>query len=368
MDNPGLRLRKLLLGATLFAAMMTSAQAMDVRANAQVPFKGGVFSSGPDAQERQQAVDAAKLKAWQRYTATFNPARMQSYKAIEKDVLAHIDDYIIDLNILDETVDKDAKRVSISIRASINESALNARLNAVGAGTAKLGGGNLFSFIFVARQAASHKAFDARRSDIRMEESALSASQNGSLSGGAAAVKESSTGMTKTTTGGSTQRRADDITYRIQPSADVDAAMTETLTGYGFDVVGYPDVVANCGGSSPDRIKDEFVASDEMTVNTRKGAIDAARTCSVNYFATGTLDVGMQDVDPVTGNKRVYVSVRGKVWDISGRLPRQVASVGPIQYAGLGPDAEVAARNALRLASESSAKVMVDQLNSRGLR
>jgi hypothetical protein len=88
----------------------------------------------------------------------------------------------------------------------------------------------------------------------------------------------------------------------------------------------------------------------------------------VNYFAVGTLDVGLNDVDPVTGNQRVHVSVRGQVWDISKKLPRRIASVGPVQYAGLGPDPEVAMRNALRLSASQSAKVIVDQLNAKGLR
>jgi hypothetical protein len=174
--------------------------------------------------------------------------------------------------------------------------------------------------------------------------------------------------MTKTTTGGSTLRQADDRTYRVRSGADVDAAVTETLSGYGFEVVGYPDVYSNCGGPNPDVLNKEFAASDEMTPGSRQSAIASARSCDVKYFSVGTLDIGLSDSDPVTGNKRVYVSVRSQVWDISSKMPRRVASVGPIQYAGLGPDADVASRNALRLAATSSAKTMVDQLNSKGVR
>ena len=48
-------------------------------------------------------------------------------------------------------------------------------------------------------------------------------------------------------------------------------------------------------------------------------------------------------------------------------LPKKVASVGPIQYAGLGPDQIVAQRNALILAAREASKSLVDQMNAKGL-
>ena len=75
----------------------------------------------------------------------------------------------------------------------------------------------------------------------------------------------------------------------------------------------------------------------------------------------------MQDTDPVTGEKRVYVSVRSQVLDLSGMLPRILASVGPVQYAGLGPDQQVAMRNALQSAAKEVASSISDQLKSKGM-
>lgn len=361
-------MKRLLIG-TLFAPLLlgTAAQAAEVQGKADVPFENGFFSKGPDAELRQEGVAAAKANAWNRYTATFNPARMKSYKAIQKDILANIDEYIIDYSILDEAVNKDTQLFSIAIRANINEAALDARLNSAGSGPASSGGGQMFSFVFAARETATLKSFDDRKTAIKMDESELDANRSGGMSGGGASVSESSTAMSKTTTGGSTLRQADDRTYRVRSGSDVDAALSETLSGYGFEVVGYPDVYSSCGGPDPDVISKEFASADEMTAGSRKSAIASARECDVKYFSVGTLDIGLSDVDPVTNNKRVFVSVRSQVWDISSKMPRRVASVGPIQYSGLGPDNEVASRNALRIAAEQTAKTMVDQLNSKGV-
>lgn len=87
----------------------------------------------------------------------------------------------------------------------------------------------------------------------------------------------------------------------------------------------------------------------------------------VNAFAVGTLDMGIQDIDPVSGNKRVFVSVRAQVYSLAGKLPRAIASVGPVQYAGLGPDQSVASRNALQQAAKEVASNVAAQLRARGL-
>ncbi len=362
-------MKRRLSGALIVPLLLAMAvQAAEVQGKAEVPFKSGFFSKEPSAELRQQGVAAAKASAWNRYTATFNPARMKRYKAIQKDILTHIDEYIIDYSILDEAVNKDTQLFSIAIRANINEAALDARLNTADSGPVSSGGGQMFSFVFAARETATLKSFDDRKSAIRMDESELDANRSGGMRGGGASVSESSTSMNKITTGGSTLRQADDRTYRVRSGSDVDAALSETLSGYGFDVVGYPDVYSSCGGPDPDVISKEFASADEMTAGSRKSAIASARACDVRYFSVGTLDIGLSDVDPVTNNKRVFVSVRSQVWDIRSKMPRRVASVGPIQYSGLGPDSEVASRNALRIAAEQTARTIVDQLNSKDIR
>jgi len=360
----------LMLCSVLAGAGVAHASVVEVRGKADVPFQTGFFASGADAAVRQKAIEQAKIGAWKRYTATFNPARLQSYKLVESEILANLDEYVIDLSVIDEGLNKEAQLFSVSIRASINEAALSARLNSSGGEVQQSSAavGAPFTFMFVAREVESVKSFDTRRTDMSVDESELSANQSGAMRGGSASLEESKKEVRKTTTGGSSLRKANEVKYRVRSGADVDAAMTEVLAGYGFDVVGYADVVANCGGAAPAAIEKEFSESDEMSVDSRKRVIDAARACEAGYFAVGTLDVGIHDVDPVTGNQRVHVSVRGHVWDITAKLPRRVASVGPIQFAGLGPDPDVAARNALRLSAEQSARMIIDQLNAKGLR
>jgi hypothetical protein len=105
-----------------------------------------------------------------------------------------------------------------------------------------------------------------------------------------------------------------------------------------------------------------------MSAQIRSKVFAAARKCNVRYFSVGTIDIGLKDVDPVTGNKRVYVSVRAQLWDISPMIPRKIGSVGPVQFCGLGPDQSVAGRNALIIAAKETAITLTEQLNAKGVR
>jgi hypothetical protein len=118
-----------------------------------------------------------------------------------------------------------------------------------------------------------------------------------------------------------------------------------------------------------DKIKKEFSTTDELSPEIRLDAIRAAKACdpSIRYFAVGTLDARMSDIDPATGNTRTSVSFRGQVWDITSGLARVVASIGPVQKFGLGPDATSATTEALRVAATEGATEIVNQLNAKKL-
>ena len=339
-----------------------------VNGKATISFDPGLFSSKPSGDDKSKAISKAKRGAWDKYTQGFSASKMKSYRQIESSIVNDLDEYFIETNIIDEKIDKDSMRYSIIIRVTINTAKFEAKLAEISnAGSQRSGSGSLFSFIFVARQESSVKSFDAKRTSIEMKESKgfekEEASQNGDTALGSHDYKSIKT----TTTGGSTVRKSNQIEYRILSAKGIDTSMNQELTASGFEVVSYEDVVSECGGTEPSEIKQVFTKSNEIPRMARKNAIKGARECEVSYFAVGTLDVGIAEIDPASGNQRVYVSVKAQVWNIDKRLPRQIASVGPVQYQGLGPNAQVAQNNALVLAAKNAANEIVNQLNAKGL-
>jgi hypothetical protein len=91
------------------------------------------------------------------------------------------------------------------------------------------------------------------------------------------------------------------------------------------------------------------------------------RNAKIPYLTLGTLDIGFANPDPATGLLRVPVTVNAKVLDVSDMIPDTVATVGPVQYAGLGPTEAEAQTNALKLAAQNAAKELISQLNSAGV-
>lgn len=352
----------------LFMPFMATANVI-VHGKATISYESELFSSKPSAEFRQRAIEKAKIAAWNKYTQDFSPAKMKNYRRIESNILSHINEYIIESNVISEKVDEHSNRYTLIVRTSINTTKFDAKMSEASAsGAQRSGSGGLFSFIFVARQESSVKSYDAKQTRIEQEVGRGFEKESAAQQGDSVMGSHDYKNIKKTTSGGSTVHKSDSIEYRILSSDDVDTSMNQVLSSAGFEVVDYGDVVSECGGTEPSEIKHEFTKSHSVSRMARRNAIKGSRECEVSYFAIGTLDVGLAQIDPVTGNQRVYVTVKAQVWNIDKRLPRKIASVGPIQYQGLGPNARVAQTNALNQAAKNTAKELVSQLNAKGLR
>jgi len=86
------------------------------------------------------------------------------------------------------------------------------------------------------------------------------------------------------------------------------------------------------------------------------------------YIAPGTLDLSIVDRDPATGLMRVAVTVNARVLDVTQPVPDTIASIGPVQYAGVGPTEDEARTNALKLAANNAARELTSQLSNLGLK
>ena len=356
-----------LMIAALMLSAAANAGAVEIKGTATVPYDS-FFTSTPSDSVKHEAIEKGKLNAWREFTSTFSMAKQKAYLNLESEFIKNLDDYIVEYDVVADKVDKSTKTFSVVVRVKINESKVDSMLSsASAAGSAASGAGSGFGFIFVAREAGEVKSFDERRTKITKGESSSANNESAAIRGGTMISSETAQSYKKEQQGGNTVRKADQISYLVTSPQDINAAMNEILTPAGFEVIDYTDIATECGGAAPETVKSEFSSNYELTQQTRKSAIDAARKCQILYFALGTLDIGLQDTDPVTGLKRINVTVNAQVWNIGKALPRLVASVNSNPYAGLGPDQVVARRNAIKEAAASAAKAIVDQLNAKGL-
>lgn len=346
------------------------AQTVSEKGTANVAYSG--WSLG--AADRQAAVRKAKVNALERYIADSNAAKSRIFDNKRDQITAHIDDYILGTTQLSEEQDKHAKTYSVVIRADIN---VNRLMNDLGTGSASAAATaserhGVMTFLFVARSQASVQSFDARvthRTDTDSnaaesthEGEAVRAHEIGTSEG-----RSDHTSNT-VTTGGSTLTQADNVKWTVANTSEVDTAMTGVFSDAGYDVVGADQVEgASSGMVNVERIRDAYSHGNDLPSSLMYSTTQGAQRAGVDYLAMGTLDVGMPVPDPVSGNVRVFVVVTGKVMAVKGRFARTVASIGPVQYAGLGPNAPVARINALKAAADQASHQMVDVLSSKGI-
>ena len=349
--------------------LVSSALGESVKGKVEVAFETGFFSGGePDDESKAKALEKAKLAAWQKYTSGFIGAKIMSYGKVKKQVLENLDDYVTEVTSRGFKVMKDKKTLRMGYRAEINTVAYQALLqSAAPAQNMASGEGSLFSFIFAARQVVKQKSFDTRRTTVQKSELMNAAEESAQTDGGSSATSSSQTSASKVTTGGSQEQKAQRNTYNVKTSLDVDAAVGETLSVAGFEVVSYDDVVSECGGVEWTQIQEELKVGKNMTRPTRKAAIKGAKECEVKFFAFATLDQQMSSVAP-DGLKKTTVQITAQVWNISKRLPRKVASVNIPNQGGTGRNDEEAYLDALRKGSVEAATRIVDQLNLKGLK
>jgi hypothetical protein len=358
------------LGVLLFLSPVVRAEIVKGKGQGEIVYKG-LFKQG--SAEERATITEAKKNALTRFAATFDTARFELYKKIESEVLGSIDLYITDYTVLDQSTDKTSRRHTVIIEASINATLIEATIQKSsgaaapsGAAAASAGGeSDYITFVFVARELASRKAFDAKRTTVEINESADTGAEKARVSDDGQSAERSleKSSVTKKTTGGNTETKAEELAYRVNTVTEVDNAVNSVLTKARYETVDPSDA-----GLDVQSFKKDFSSGDDISSETRSAAIKTLKEKEIRYLTIANMDVGLSDKDEVSGMARVYVTVTAKVTDLKPKFPKTVASIAGKPYAGLGPDSQVAKKNALNEAAARSAAELVDQLRMKNVR
>jgi hypothetical protein len=357
-------------------------QVVSSRGMATLTYEGR-FSS----EDRDEASRLAKIAALDAYVAEFaNPSMSRVFADHRDSLVADVEKFIVSSIELSSDRNSRERTLSVVVRAEINTQLLRAELDGFSSTAAtSRNDRSLIALLFMARMQESIQVFEDKeysRTDTQSSSDASSlvdenireeeqiASDGIALS---SSIQQRESGALSTsettTTGGSVTKKADKVSFTVTSSQEINSAMTGILSIAGYEVVEAEYVESASGGHlSIERIRNDYSTGADLSPEVLNSTVTGIRTAEIPFLAMGTLDVGLSDTDPVTGNIRVYVTVTGKVLDLQGRFPRTVSSVGPIQFSGLGPNESVARSNALRLASESAAQQIADEMSLRSIR
>jgi hypothetical protein len=316
------------------------------------------------------------------YQSKLDRSKLQELERNRTEIEARLSDLVTNLTVVDEQVVKDSRIVKYTVRATVNTSLLETLLQS-SSGVAQSGGGSLVGFLFVPRRQAETKEFDATVTKTVRATAAQSTenvnSDEVSETGGG--VEERTTQGTeartalRTTTSGSTTRRAAQSTWEIVEAIGVDAEVNKVLTESGYEAATFDDILSECGKGSADDIISDLVNSQTMNFGRDNNRIvnEALKECEVRFFGVGFLTIDSIQQDNQSGGWMVRVAVNVNVRDygpVHAGERRVAATVATVQEtsSGLGRTQESATDSALQDAGRKAATIISSQLRSKGLR
>ncbi|MFZ0500286.1 MAG: hypothetical protein WAM52_14230 [Steroidobacteraceae bacterium] len=345
------------------------AQTVSQKGMAMVP-----YGKRLNATERQQALAEATFNALEQYVAESDSSQDRLFESRHDYFAGHVSRYVLSTTVLSQQDDPQAKTYTVVLRADINEGNLTSDLGVGTASEASVQSTNhqMLTFLFMARSQKSIQQFDDRVYKRVDSDTIQSRDTTQGESIRAHSIKTSDGIDThksvRSVSGGSTVVQADKVTWQVAQSDDINTAMTGVFANAGYQVIDADQVEgASNGLLNIDSIRAGYSSGDDLPPKLMYQTTQGVHTAGIGLLAIGTLDIGMPGTDPVSGNVRVYVTVTAKVYNVSGRFAATLASVGPVQFAGLGPNATVAQTNALTMAARETAQHLVDELANRGV-
>lgn len=386
----------------LLLPLAVSAQVTSERGTATAPFNGPpICSTGkgvdkgkrpvpeclqPTAAELRDLQRRAALNALERFVARDGEATQRSFERVRDSASARFEQLVIGVLELSRTIDSTTRQVTINVRADISEATLRDLLRATSAvASASTIERSLMGMFMLARSQSSTTRFDSERrtnssasttsSRVNTADSTRAVREAESLKGGVVTLddrvqssqKVNSTTETNsgTVTTGSSMTRANQDEFSVAPAQDLESAIGSRLNVAGYEPVEGALLEDDGKPALLEAIRADFGAGDDLKATTLRRMLGAAQKQEVRYVLVGFVEAGLPATDAISGSQRVSAKVTAKVYDLSGRLPRTVVTVGPALHAGLGPDASTARTNAIKSAADETARAVINQLSNR---
>ena len=354
----------LLFIATFFSYNLLS-QTVTEKGIGTVKLDRSTCRDGQPADRKKQlnAIEKAKISAWEKYTSTFTSEKISTYENLS--LSSPHKEFIIDYVVLSSDCSKSDRTFTVVIRANINEANLNNALRSSSGSsqTQKNLQGQGIVVLVVPRKTTEAKSFDARVTKQSMTKNSLEADEIIVADENSTSITESSTQRQSVTTGGSTSSKATQRTYEIGDINDANAQINNVLAPLGMRTFNAArlESMAQRYGYEPflNEVLNQFSgkAGDlgaNISPQKQNEIIDIIIDVGqgrLNYFLLGTVDYSVPRDDPDTGAKKSDVLVNIQLFRIDDFFGAEsVASVGPEIKSAFGETDVLAQTAALKKA------------------
>lgn len=366
----------LLFIATFFSYNLLS-QTVTEKGIGTVKLDRSTCRDGQPADRKKQlnAIEKAKISAWEKYTSTFTSEKISTYENLPSS--SPHNEFIIDYVVLSSDCSKSDRTFTVVIRANINEAKLNNALRSSSGSsqTQKNLQGQGIVVLVVPRKTTEAKSFDARVTKQSMTKNSLEADEIIVADENSTSITESSTQRQSVTTGGSTSSKATQRTYEIGDINDANAQINNVLAPLGMRTFNAArlESMAQRYGYEPflNEVLNQFSgkAGDlgaNISPQKQNEIIDIIIDVGqgrLNYFLLGTVDYSVPRDDPDTGAKKSDVLVNIQLFRIDDFFGAEsVASVGPEIKSAFGETDVLAQTAALKKAFVEATNSLIFKL------
>lgn len=359
------KLITLLFLSLLFISGASYSQIVTVKGLGTVKYSGFLGSGDKD-----KAYQKAQESALENYFSERGQADYEAFDSNRDKIMSDIDSFTTGTTVLNEQDQSGMNKYSVSVKVSINETKLNVLMRKSSTvAKAPPGSKSKIVFIFVGREAASIRSFDARvvkRTEVNTTGTkSTSGTEGESITDSKISTNSSRTdnasASIRTETGGSTTRKADDTSYRAFPLSDQRSNITSVFSQAGFKVI---DSDMALSDKDLKAITKDFSAGNDLSQSTIRGIYQSLRAGGVPVFVLATLTLGAPTIDPSSGMARAGVRVAARALDVTDGS--EISSVPSVNQFGLGQTNDEARDKALKDGSLSAAKEVVSRLNAIG--
>lgn len=325
---------------------------------------------------RDAAVNAARVAAWKNYLGTLQGAKLDNVVANERVFLDGLDAIVVDVTVVDEKCTSGfSSTCSVSIKATVNESMVDSRLRqqAQASGGGRASSSDNIAFLVRARVADVDTSFDTkvtRRAESTVSTSGTAASADASASNrtGTAEASADSASVTqsaKTVTGGSQEVKRDRVKYVAWPNIDdLQNRVGEALNNNQIGTVPWEELVSNCGVRDNESFSKLYAESEDgqLPAALRNDTFKRIKDCQLDKIILASIEVDSYRRDPNTGLWLASGNMNITVYDLGGRFSRSIGSANR-NFSGRAEKITDAGRAALATAAKVASEVVINQLN-----
>lgn len=349
-----------------------------------------VRGMGSDS-KKEVALKKALLSAWKNYASTLKDSKLLNVMDNEKMFTDDLENVITNVQVIDEKCESGwSGMCSVSIKATVSDSIINAKLTQLSrsttTATSSSSSSGLVAFIVMAREAkseggGSRQTFDpraVRRAESTVGTSGASASVDTTAANRSGSREASSDAATvtqtsKTETGGSRTLKNDivitnTITYGVYPDVGtMTSAVGSAFTTNSIKTTPWPFLVARCKVPSSATFSKTFaespdgMLSDEFTGGIMVKLLECKEVnVSKLIFATVSID-GFR---PNPNNGATMATGQVNILGMDLESGSVIANIGQA-FIGQGSTQQDAARDAIRNAGQIASVEAVNQVRKK---